>query len=95
MASHIRTDEDNGAAVVAHGLLNSMAVVSSGIMTVWEHWGDLSPARRDLLFGRILAQTEFVSEALKELTQGLPEGALTELETLQMGRPPQPTQRSK
>jgi hypothetical protein len=93
MSSHAITREadDNGAAVVAHGLLTSMAVVSAGIVTVWEHWADLSPAKRDYLFERILAHTTFVSDALKDLTQGLPEGAVAELAAMQRQRPQPPS----
>jgi hypothetical protein len=91
MASHAPTqEEDDGSAVVAHGLLTSMAVVSAGIVTVWEHWADLSPTKRDYIFERILAHTTFVSEALRDLTQGLPEGVLAELEEMQRRRPQRP-----
>jgi len=93
MASHAPTDEtDDGAAVVAHGLLTSMAVVSAGIVTVWEHWADLDPSKRDHIFERILAHTTFVSEGLRELTQGLPEGAAAELEAMQRRRPQRPNE---
>ena len=68
------------SSVVAHGLLTSMAVVSAGILTVWEHWADLSPEKRDYLFGRILAHAGLVTEGLRDLTQGLPEAAVVELE---------------
>jgi hypothetical protein len=68
-----------------------MAVVSAGIVTVWEHWADLSPDKRDYLFARILAHTTFVSDALKDLTQGLPEGAAAELSAMQRRRPQPPS----
>jgi len=91
MASHAVTPEtDDGTSVVAHGLLTSMSVVSAGIVTLWEHWADLSPAKRDYLFQRILAHTDFVSEGLKDLTQGLPEGVAAELNAMQRRRPQRP-----
>jgi hypothetical protein len=68
------------APVVAHGLLTSMAVVTAGMMTLWEHWADLSPDKRDYLFQRILAHSDIVNEGLKVLAQGIPEAALDELE---------------
>jgi hypothetical protein len=71
---------DDGAAVVAHGLLVSMAVVSSGVRTMWEHWADLSPDKRDYLFQRILAHADIVNEGLRDVAQGLPEAAAVELE---------------
>jgi hypothetical protein len=78
---------DEGTAVMAHGLLSSMSVVSGGIMTVWDHWADLSPAGRDHLFERILAHATIVTEALKDLTHGLPEDVEAELDDLQRRRP--------
>ena len=74
------------SSVVAHGLLTSMAVVSAGTMTIWEHWADLSPEKRDHLFERILAHTALVVEGLRDLTQGLPEAAVAELEAQQRHR---------
>jgi len=91
MASDTASPElDSETAVIAHGLLTSMAVVSGGVVTVWEHWADLSPSRRDYLFKRILAHATFVSDALHDLTQGLPDAAIAELEALQRGRPQSP-----
>jgi hypothetical protein len=74
--------------VVAHGLLVSMSVVSAGVLTVWEHWNDLSPAARDHLFQRIMAHTALVSEGLRDLSRGLPEGAVAELEAMTRRRAP-------
>jgi len=81
---------DEATAVIAHGLLTSMSVVSAGIVTVWEHWADLSPEKRDYLFERILAHTTFVADTLHDLTQGLPQAALSEFEALQQQRPIRP-----
>lgn len=74
------------ASVVAHGLLTSMAVVSAGVMTVWEHWSDLSPERRDYLFQRILAHADIVNDGLRDLAQGLPEAVAVELLAKQQDR---------
>jgi hypothetical protein len=57
-----------------------MAVVSAGVMTVWEHWTDLSPEKRDYLFQRILAHADIVNEGLRDLAQGLPEVVAAELQ---------------
>ncbi len=83
-------ETDGGTAVIAHGLLTSMAVIHAGIVTVWEHWADLPPEKRDHIFERILAHTTFVSETLRDVTQGLPTGALEELEAMQRLRPDAP-----
>jgi hypothetical protein len=60
-------------AVVAHSLLTSMTVVSAGARTLWEHWADLAPEKRDVLFERILAHSSTVTDGLRDLIQGLPE----------------------
>jgi hypothetical protein len=73
-------------SVVAHGLLTSMAVVSAGVMTIWEHWADLSPEKRDYLFQRILAHADLVNEGLRDLAQGMPEAAVIELQEQQRHR---------
>ena len=87
MAPHVVSqDASETSSVVAHGLLTSMAVVSAGILTVWEHWADLPPEKRDYLFERILAHADIVIEGLRDVAQGLPEGAVAELEAQQRRR---------
>jgi hypothetical protein len=73
--SHQPIGQDSGetVAVVSHGLLTSMTVVSAGTRTLWEHWADLTPEKRDVLFERVLAHASVVTEGLRELIQGLPE----------------------
>src|SRR3954468_17372524 len=91
MAPNVQTkNAGETASVVSHGLLTSMAVVHAGVVTVWEHWADLSPEKRDYLFERILAHTAFVTETLRDVTRGLPEGVLAELEEMQRRRPVPP-----
>ena len=85
-----RRHPEQTSAVVAHGLLTSMAVVSGGLATVWEHWADLSPAKRDYLFQRILAHASIVSDGLRDLTRGLPEETLAEFDAIQRHRPSLP-----
>ena len=70
-----RTREELEArtAVLAHGLLTSMSVVSAGVRTIWEHWADLPLQERDHLFERILVHGDLVTDGLKDLAQGLPE----------------------
>ena len=90
MAPNVQTkNAGETASVVAHGLLTSMAVVSAGVVTIWEHWADLSPEKRDYLFQRILAHADIVSDGLRDVAQGLPEAAATELEAQQRHRPQQ------
>ena len=67
-------------AVVAHGLLTSMSVVSAGIQTVQERWTDMSASERDHLFDRVLAHAAHVSEGLKAMSKGLTESAVIDLD---------------
>jgi hypothetical protein len=69
----ISQDSGETVAVVSHGLLTSMTVVSAGARTLWEHWADLSPEKRDVLFERVLSHASVVTEGLRGLIQGLPE----------------------
>jgi hypothetical protein len=73
-------DSEETAAVVAHGLLTSMTVVSAGSRTLWEHWADLSPENRDALFERVLSHADIVSDGLRDLARGLPEDTLAEVD---------------
>src|SRR3954454_13138781 len=68
-------------AVVAHGLLTSMSVVSAGIQTVQDRWSELLPSEREHLLDRALAHAAYVSEGLKAMSKGLTEGAVVELDS--------------
>jgi hypothetical protein len=85
-----RQHKEQTAAIVAHGLLTSMAVVTAGVSTIWDHWADLPPEKRDYLFSRILAHASLVSDGLRDVARGLPEETLAELEEQQRHRHPLP-----
>ena len=66
--------EDPTTAVVAHGLLNSMAAVSGTAATLLNHW-ELFTEDPDLareLMGRIVRQADMASGVLEDLVRGLP-----------------------
>ncbi|MBV9412697.1 MAG: hypothetical protein JO148_13980 [Acidimicrobiia bacterium] len=67
-----------------------MAVVTAGVTTIWDHWADLSPEKRDYFFSRILAHASLVSDGLRDVARGLPEETLAELEEQQRRRHPLP-----
>ena len=71
---------DATAAVTAHRLMNSMAIVSGAAATLREAGDKLDAARRDVLLGMILDQAQQVSDTLGELVRGLPPGVLKELD---------------
>lgn len=76
---------DPTAAVMAHGLLNSMAIISGAAGTLREMWADLPADRREQLLRMITEQAEYVSEMLADLARGLPVGVLRELDALAEG----------
>jgi hypothetical protein len=77
---------DESEAVIAHGLLNSMSVVVSGVTTLRDRWSGLSPTARDDLFERVLKHAVFVTDVLKDVTRGLPSSTRAELERLRAGK---------
>jgi hypothetical protein len=64
------SEGDEAAAVTAHGLLSSSAVVAMGIATLQAHWDAMPAAERLHLLKRMLSHASFVDERLKSLTQG-------------------------
>src|SRR5436309_2693757 len=61
---------DSLAAVVAHGLLNSLAVVKNGVTTLAEEWDDIDPDQRVYLAEGVLAQAELMADGLDSLPTG-------------------------
>jgi hypothetical protein len=62
-------EADATTAVIAHALLNSMAVITGTIATILE--SDLAPARRIDLLHRALSQSEHVTGVLQDLVRGM------------------------
>ncbi|GAC1378231.1 MAG: hypothetical protein NVSMB4_07840 [Acidimicrobiales bacterium] len=73
---------DSISGVVAHGLLNSMAVVVGTMTTLADHWPRIDDAARDELLSRGKEQALFVTDTLRDLVMGLPLGASSLLEEL-------------
>ena len=66
--------EDPTTAIVAHGLLNSMAALSgtaTALLTHWELFTEDPDQARDLLT-RIVRQATMASGVLEDLVRGLP-----------------------
>lgn len=68
--------------VMAHGLLNSMSVVVGTLTTLADHWPRLDDAARQDLLDRGIEQAGFVSDTLRDLVGGLPVGATSLLQEL-------------
>jgi hypothetical protein len=64
--------DDATLAIVAHGLLSSMALINGSAELLTERWDQLDPERRQRLLGNVCAQSSFVIEVLKDLARGLP-----------------------
>lgn len=58
-------------AVVAHGLLGSMAVISGAAETLRENWTDLNTVDRDGLLSMIETHSVHVAVTLADLARGL------------------------
>lgn len=59
---------DSLAAVVAHGLLNSLSVVRGAMATLARAWDGLSPDQHNDLTESALSQAELMSDALDALS---------------------------
>ena len=73
---------DAVSGVMAHGLLNSMAVIVGTLTTLADHWGRLDDPLRQELLQRGVDQAQFVTDTLRDLVLGLPVGASSILEEL-------------
>ena len=76
---------DPTTAVMAHGLLNSMAIISGAGHTLRDSWDELPDAQRSQLLTMITDQAGYVSDMLGELARGLPVGVLRQLDALSEG----------
>lgn len=65
-------DSDPTIAVVAHGLLNAMAVITGNTLTVRNNWDVLDTQRRDAMLESVEKQARFVTGLLEDLVRGLP-----------------------
>lgn len=71
---------DGTIAVIAHAMLNSLAVISGATATMLER--ELEPEQRRELLERAHGQAIHVTGVLQDLVRGLPEGMFDALERL-------------
>ena len=69
-------------AVVAHGLLNAVAIARGSVETVMLHWEKLDDDRKQKLLNTADAQLILVSDMLGDLVRGIPAEARSILEDL-------------
>ena len=81
MASDVDLD-DTLMAVMAHGLLTSMSVVTGSIGLLRDAWEDIDPAERDALLAKAEEQALHVGAVLTDLVRGLPAEVISQLDHL-------------
>jgi hypothetical protein len=77
--------EDTTTAVIAHGLLNSMAALKGTATSLLDHWElftDDPDVAREML-GRIIRQANMASGVLEDLVRGLPPAVASTLAALE------------
>ena len=80
------TAVDPSAAVIAHGLLNSMAVITGAAATLRESWDRIGDKGRADLLQMIEAQSDHVTGMLTDLARGLSAEVVQLLESLRSER---------
>jgi hypothetical protein len=81
MASEVDLD-DTLMAVMAHGLLTSMSVVTASLGLLREAWEDFDPAERETLLAKAEEQALHVGAVLGDLVRGLPAEVIEQLDHL-------------
>ena len=76
--------EETTTAVIAHGLLNSMAVLQGTATTMLEHWDRVAadPVQARKMLERIARHAQLASGVLEDLVRGLPPGMEATLSSL-------------
>ena len=59
-------------ALIAHGLLNSAAVISTAASMLRDQWDRLDPGVRDDVLGIVREQADHLVDSLGHLARGLP-----------------------
>jgi hypothetical protein len=80
-AHDMAAEDDALLAVVAHGLLGSVAVCSGAVKTLIAH-PDLSPERRAEVLRMAEEQADHIAAVLRDLMRGLPPEGLRALDLL-------------
>jgi hypothetical protein len=80
-------DDDPTAAVIAHSLISSVAVVTHALQSLIAYGDDLDGDRRRTLLSMALTQAEYLSEVLKDMARGLPADVIDALDAIGERRP--------
>lgn len=81
MASGVDLD-DTLMAVMAHGLLSAMSIVTGSVGLLKEAWDEFTPEEREALLAKAEEQALHVGAVLTDLVRGLPPEVLQHLDHL-------------
>lgn len=79
-------DSDGLMAVVAHGLLNSMAVIGTALRALDRPGPEVDQSQREVLTRLALEQTDHVISVLQDLMRSISPEVITALDALSMDR---------
>jgi K+-sensing histidine kinase KdpD len=74
--------DDTLMAVMAHGLLTSMSVVTASLGLLRDAWEDFDAAEREALLAKAEQQALHVGAVLTDLVRGLPADVIKQLDHL-------------
>jgi hypothetical protein len=78
---------DPSAAVIAHALISSAAVIANAIQSVIAYGEEFPAEQRRQLLDMALTQAQYVIEVLKDLARGLPAEVIDVLDAINERRP--------
>jgi len=76
---------DEAAAVMAHGLLASVGIITTAADTLRRHYPSLDENRRSALFDMIMIQGAHLEGVLKDMVRGLSPEVIDALSALRRG----------
>ena len=78
---------DPSAAVIAHSMISSAAVIANALQSVLAYGDDLPAEQRRKLLEMGLTQAQYLIEVLKDLARGLPAEVIDVLDAINERRP--------
>lgn len=78
---------DPSAAVIAHALISSAAVIANALQSLRDYGDDLADEQRRHLLDLGLTQAQYVIEVLRDLARGLPADVVEVLDAINERRP--------
>ena len=76
------SDDSAAAAVIAHGLLNSVSAIQMGAHALREGWELMSPEQRNEILEVLSDQSAHVRGVLQDMIRGLPAEVIRALNSL-------------